>query len=609
MSLLAPIASPFDLVHVALDLDTTGLDSSRDTIIEVGAVKFQGDRQIDSFQSFVNPGRPIPDHIQRLTHISPHQVERAPMFGSIADDLAAFIGDHPVIGHNVSFDVGFLASHGLPLDNSAYDTWDLASVFLPRSMQYSLSQLTSFLGVNHSDPHRALSDAKATWGVFLQLLRRAAELDRGLMGYITGLAVRSRWAIAPLLQGLEATADVGAASSGLTGLDMENLAVRLGRPEQRRPDHNLSSLTQQNVAQFLGPKGYFSQTFSGFEHRPEQEEMLAAVTDAIYGGHHLVVEGGTGVGKSMAYLLPAVLFALSQGRRVVISTNTINLQEQLLRKDIPAMVEVISDLANTQAQRQSRRAVRALRSYNQQLAAMRLRARGVSPVVLRPLNIDVVDVSTPSGRSALLLGMLSYFFVFALLTGGMNLAIDSTAGERERGSLEPLLCLPVTRDQLIFGKRFAACLFMAVSLGLSLVAFYVMLKFVPLEKLGMTPNFGPGVVAKAFLLFVPFTLLGASLMTLVASFTKSFKEAQTWLSVVLLAPTLPILIVSILMVRPSTELMLIPSLSQHLLLVGLIKNEPVNMLHVLVSVSGTLIIGGMVTLICARLYRREGLLG
>jgi sodium transport system permease protein len=273
------------------------------------------------------------------------------------------------------------------------------------------------------------------------------------------------------------------------------------------------------------------------------------------------------------------------------------------------MVEVISDLANTQAQRQSRRAVRALRSYNQQLAAMRLVARGISPEVLRPLNIDVVDVSTPSGRSALLLGMLSYFFVFALLTGGMNLAIDSTAGERERGSLEPLLCLPVTRDQLIFGKIFAACLFMAVSLCLSLVSFHVMLTFVPLEKLGMTPNFGLLVVAKAFLLFVPFTLLGASLMTLVASFTKSFKEAQTWLSVVLLAPTLPILIASILMVRPSTELMLIPSLSQHLLLVGLIKNEPVNMPHILVSVSGTLIIGGILTLICARLYRREGLLG
>ena len=276
---------------------------------------------------------------------------------------------------------------------------------------------------------------------------------------------------------------------------------------------------------------------------------------------------------------------------------------------VPATIEVISDLANTQAERESRRAMRALRSYNREVAAMRLVARGVSPVILRPLNIDVVDVSTPSGRSALLLGMLSYFFIFALLTGGMNLAIDATAGERERGSLEPLLCLPVTRDQLIFGKIFAACLFMAVSLSLSLVSFYVTLKFVPLEKLGMAPNFSPSVVAKAFLLLLPFALLGASLMTLVASFTKSFKEAQTWLSVVLLAPTLPILIVSILMVRPSTALMFIPSLSQHLLLVGLIKNEPINMLHVLVSVSGTILVGGILTMLCARLYRREGLLG
>jgi sodium transport system permease protein len=186
-------------------------------------------------------------------------------------------------------------------------------------------------------------------------------------------------------------------------------------------------------------------------------------------------------------------------------------------------------------------------------------------MIMRPLNVDEVDVSTPSGRSAILLGMLSYFFIFALLTGGMNLAIDATAGERERGSLEPLLCLPVKRDHLIFGKIFAACFFMAISLSLSLTCFHFTLKFMPLQELGMTPNFGPTVVVLAFLLLVPFA------MTLVASFTKSFKEAQTWVSVVLLAPTMPILVVSILMVRPSTELMFIPSLSQHLLLVGFVR--------------------------------------
>ncbi|NOR67918.1 MAG: ABC transporter permease, partial [Woeseiaceae bacterium] len=280
---------------------------------------------------------------------------------------------------------------------------------------------------------------------------------------------------------------------------------------------------------------------------------------------------------------------------------------QQLADAIPAKVELISDQANTQAERDARRVRTALRSYSQELAAIRLVARGVSPMVLRPINVDEIDVSTPSGRSALLLGMMSYFFIFALLMGGMYLAIDTTAGERERGSLEPLLALPVTRGKLMLGKIAATCVFMSVSLMLSLCSFFVALKFMPLEQLGMTPNFGPDVLVAAFLVLAPFILLGASLMTLVASFTKSYKEAQTWLSIVLVAPTLPILIVSILTLRPQLEFMFVPSLSQHLLLVGLIKNEPVNIMHVAISVTSTLAIGGALTWICARLYRREGL--
>ena len=280
-----------------------------------------------------------------------------------------------------------------------------------------------------------------------------------------------------------------------------------------------------------------------------------------------------------------------------------------LRDGVPAKVEVIADQANRDAERDARRARNALESYSQELAAGRLLVRGVSPLVMRPINVDDVDVSTPSGRSAILLGMMSYFFIFALLMGGMYLAIDTTAGERERGSLEPLLALPVTRDRLMLGKIAATCVFMAMSLLLSLVSFYFAIRFMPLEQLGMTPNFGPGVLLAAFLLLAPFILLGAAIMTLVASFTKSYKEAQTWLSVVLVAPTLPILIVSILTLRPRLEFMFVPSLSQHLILVDLIKNEPVNAVHVGISVSSTLVAGALLTLICARLYRREGLLG
>lgn len=304
----------------------------------------------------------------------------------------------------------------------------------------------------------------------------------------------------------------------------------------------------------------------------------------------------------------AAIEAVKTGVHDVVVIVAASFGEQLA-ETVPARVELVSDQANTQADREARRARSALAGYGQELAAARLVARGVSPQVLRPINIDEIDVSTPSGRSGILLGMMSYFFIFALLMGGMYLAIDATAGERERGSLEPLLSLPVTRDRLIYGKIAATCVFMALSLALSLCSFFVALKFMPMQKLGMTPNFGPDVLLIAFLVLSPFILPGAAIMTLVASFTKSYKEAQTWLSVVLLAPTLPILVVSLLTLRPRLEFMFVPSLSQHLLLVDMIKNEPLNQLHVAISVTSTLALGAILTWACARLYRREGLLG
>jgi predicted DnaQ family exonuclease/DinG family helicase len=339
--------NPLEQTFVALDLETTGLDAARDTIIEVGAVKFQGEETIDSFQTFINPGRAIPEFIQRLTGISPQQVRRAPPFSAVVADLEAFLGPHPIIGHNISFDLRFLETHGLPLGNPSYDTWDLASMFLPRSTEYSLVYLSRHLGVKHTDAHRALSDAKATQGVFLHLLAKAARLDPGLLAYIINQAAKSRWGIASLLGGLSAAGvsapggRVETSSVGLSGLDLENLASRLGRPERRRSDSNLAALDEAQISRLLSPGGPFDQAFAGFENRPEQAQMLAATTQAIYQGRNLIVEGGTGVGKSMAYLLPAALFAASKGQRVVISTNTINLQEQLLTKDIPALTQVL----------------------------------------------------------------------------------------------------------------------------------------------------------------------------------------------------------------------------------------------------------------------------
>lgn len=276
---------------------------------------------------------------------------------------------------------------------------------------------------------------------------------------------------------------------------------------------------------------------------------------------------------------------------------------------IPATVELYSDQANTGGNADVGRIRDALYGYSQTLAAIRLSARGLNPTVLRPLNIDEIDVSTPSGRAAILLGMMSYFFLFALLLGGMYLAIDATAGERERGSLEPLLSLPITRSHVMFGKIAAACVFMAVSLLLSLMSVFVSLNFVPLEQLGMTPNFSLNVVFAAFLLLCPFILTGAAWMTLFASLTTSYKEAQTWLGFVLVVPTMPILIVAILTPQPRFEFMFIPALSQHLILVDMISNEPVSALNIAVSAASTLAVGAILTWVCVRLYRREALLG
>ena len=332
---------------VALDLETTGLDADREKIIQVGAVKFQGDKVLDRFDTFVNPGRSIPEFIQRLTGIRPDQVSRAPHFSSVSQGLEEFLEDYPVVGHNIAFDLRFLETHGLPLFNTRYDTWDLASFLLPRTAEYSLGSLARQFGLDHERAHQAIDDAEATQQLFVTLLRRASDLHPSLLAYIHSLAMRGNWSVANLLSGLESTGNAelqnssGSTVFGLSGLDMSSLATRLGRPERRRYDDSLNHLTVDNITQLMSPTGPFAQAFSGFEQRAEQVEMLNSVTQAIYEGQKLVVEGGTGVGKSMAYLLPAALFAAARGLRVVISTNTINLQEQLIRKDIPALIKVL----------------------------------------------------------------------------------------------------------------------------------------------------------------------------------------------------------------------------------------------------------------------------
>jgi sodium transport system permease protein len=276
---------------------------------------------------------------------------------------------------------------------------------------------------------------------------------------------------------------------------------------------------------------------------------------------------------------------------------------------LPAPVLLVADSADSQTRKSADRARLLLTAYGSGVAQLRLQVRGISPLLAMPLTVNEIDVATPTGRAVVVLGLMTYFVLFAVLMGGLYLAIDSTAGERERGSLEALLSLPVARGSLVGGKILATCAYMCLSLAISLTAFVFVFRFVPLERLGMSANLGVSTALTFFAICVPFVPLGAALMTFVASFTRSYREAQTYLTTVLLVPTLPIAFASIYSLKTKGSLMFIPSLSQHLLMTSVLKDEPIAVFDVVASAGSSALFALMLILLTARHWRRETMLG
>ena len=339
---------------VAIDLETTGLEPGVDEIIEVGAVKFRGRDVLGRFTSYVDPGRGVPSFIQQLTGITPADLEGAPSFASIAADLEDFLGDHPIVGQHVSFDLNFLARRGLRPPGPVYDTFELASVLLPTRTGYSLRDLARDFAVGHENPHRAQDDAEAAMGVLLGLLDALRELPAHVQAGIRAIADRSDWSMRHLLRTVippeKPTLGGGANEEiGFEGIDLEDLMERLDTaPGPLPPASPPLGKTERGPVEPDGGASWFNEdgplaaVLPGYEPRSEQAAMAEAVAGSLDEGGRLVVEAGTGVGKSLAYLLPAVRHAVGNGERVVVSTNTINLQEQLLTKDIPAALETLA---------------------------------------------------------------------------------------------------------------------------------------------------------------------------------------------------------------------------------------------------------------------------
>lgn len=274
----------------------------------------------------------------------------------------------------------------------------------------------------------------------------------------------------------------------------------------------------------------------------------------------------------------------------------------------PARIWLVADMANNSARPSISRLRSALVEYSTAIGAARLALRGIDPTLGQPVAILADDVSTPSGRAILLLGMMTYFLLFSTLLGGTQVAIDATAGERERGSLEPLLTLAVSRAVLVWGKLGVTFVFMALSLAVCIASFAVAVRFLPLAEVGMTANLTPRVCAGIYVVMLPFAALGAGIMTLVASYTKSFREAQTYTSIAMVAPPLPILLVIINPMQSSALSMLVPSLAQHLLVTDLVKGEGLDPGLMLLSATATIAVGLACALATVRRYGSERVL-
>lgn len=314
--------------YVALDLETTGLDPEKDAITEIGAVRFDDDgRELASFSRLVNPGRPIPQFIQALTGVTDEAVRSAPHLSEVADELRRFVATGPVVGQNVRFDLDHLRSAGVSLGVPWLDTAEFARMLLPLAHGGGLMEIAAALGIEAGAHHRALSDARTAAAIFVALRRRAAALEPGLRVSLTRLVALHSPHLAEAIGG-EAWRELPPVERVTPLLPLPGTAAALAR---REPPEPLDPAALAPV--FAAGRG----TLPGFEERPQQREMAGAVLDALNDGGHWLIEAGTGVGKSLAYLAPAALYALANGQRVVVSTNTHALQEQLLTKDIPAL--------------------------------------------------------------------------------------------------------------------------------------------------------------------------------------------------------------------------------------------------------------------------------
>lgn len=275
----------------------------------------------------------------------------------------------------------------------------------------------------------------------------------------------------------------------------------------------------------------------------------------------------------------------------------------------PATLLLHFDRTNDRAGTALARIQGLLERYSITIASLRLTVRGIDPSIVRTVSVEERDASGVHPLLALLITFLPYGLMFAAFFGGMYLAIDSTSGERERQTLEPLLLNPVSRTQIVLGKLAATVAFSTVSLGLCVTAMAVGLTLVPALPGGLELSLGPANSLLIFLIALPLVLFASAAQMLVASFTRSYREAQTYVQVFQLFPMIPSMVQMVSPVAATPLTLLVPALGQSVLISLIGKGRGVEFYQVALVWSGTLAIGALFAIAVVWMYRREKIFG
>ncbi|MFE8702207.1 ATP-dependent DNA helicase DinG [Cytobacillus sp. FJAT-54145] len=328
---------------VVIDLETTGNSPKKgDKIIQFAAVVIENGKIVEQFSSLVNPQQPIPLFIEELTGLNDEMVEDAPIFSEIAPNVLKMLDGAYFVAHNVLFDLTFLQEELIESGYEGFygpviDTVELARILFPTADSYKLNDLAFMQGLEHSRPHQADSDAYVTAELLQLFISRLHTLPQATLRQLLKLSGGLKSDISLLLDeyvlAMERTVEELPA----------HLELYRGIALRKQDEYGVTTGDSDTVypASHDSKEQLFKMVFPTFEKRLGQFDMMDAVYHSFLEDKHAVIEAGTGVGKSLAYLLPGAIFSRENNEPIIISTFTIQLQEQLLANDIPLLQKML----------------------------------------------------------------------------------------------------------------------------------------------------------------------------------------------------------------------------------------------------------------------------